>query len=345
MLKRCSVLCHGLLKYSVGASAVAAGTDLKAMTPSNQMYHDSAKLRKRLDEDGYLYFKGLVTRSAVDDALNDVGQQMLQCGWTTEADREALAAKDGFALGIPFPTSVTSTAQLPPPQFHLTQAVQTVTVGSTVMAVVRQVFGGAVVGLPHHTVDFSNPTEQHGFRMESVYMNRGTKLALVAWVPLHDTPLHMGGLCVVRGSNSAESYAKIRATYGSMDVEGCGIAGDGSYTFDANELLPIGKRLEHSHMTGRDDVVDDNPLVTTTFEAGDIVLMTVYTMHAYLTNMSNCWRVSCQSKWIMEGDDVGADPRYVGEGAPGMAAWSQERFDATKYGKSMTDAKKEWGLV
>jgi ectoine hydroxylase-related dioxygenase (phytanoyl-CoA dioxygenase family) len=345
MLRRCPVLSHGLLKYSIGSSSIIVGTDLKAMTPSNQIYYDSAKLRKRLDDDGYLYFKGMVSRAAVDDALNDVGQQMLACGWTKESDREALAAKDGFSLGIPFPSGVASAADLPPPKFHLSPAVQTATVGSTVMSVVRQVFGGAVVPLPHHTVDFSNPEEQHGFRMESVYMNRGTKLALVAWVPLHDTPLHMGGLCVARGSNSAEMYAKIRTTYGAMDVEGSGIAGDGSYTHDPNELLPIGKRIERNINISADVVVDDNPLVTTTFEAGDVVLMTIYTMHGFLTNRSSCWRVSCQSKWIMEGDDVGPDPRYAGADAPGVSAWSEERFDTSKYPKSMTQAKKDWGLL
>jgi ectoine hydroxylase-related dioxygenase (phytanoyl-CoA dioxygenase family) len=212
------------------------------------------------------------------------------------------------------------------------------------MSIVRQVFAGAVQGLPHHTIDFSHPNESHGFRMESVYMNRGTKLALVAWIPLHDVPLHMGGLCVVRGSNSAESFGKIRSTYGAMDVEGSGISGDGSYTFDANELLPMGKRLEH-HDNGFDVVVDDNPLVSTTFEAGDIVLMTVYTMYGFLTNKSNCWRVSCQSRWIMEGDDVGPDPRYIGADSPGLANWMNERDDATKYPKSMLEAKREWGLI
>lgn len=344
MLRRCQPLQHGALRYAVGSSSIHVARDLKPMTPSNNIFYDSAKLRKKLDDDGFLYFKNMITKSAVDDAYNDVGGQMLRCGWTTEEDREAMAKTNGFALGIPYPSRQTPGSPLPEPNFSLSAAIRNVTVGPTVMSVVRQVFGGAVIGLPHHTVDFSHPNEEHGFRMESVYMNRGTKLALVAWVPLHDTPLHMGGLCAVRGSNSSASYAKIRSTYGAMDVEGSGISGDGSYTFDAHELLPMGKRVEHMD-SGRDVVVDDNPIVSTTFEAGDVVLMTVYTMHGFLTNRSNCWRVSCQSKWIMEGDDVGADPRYVGADPPGVSLWAGERFDTLKYSRSMVDAKRDWGLI
>lgn len=336
---------HGPLCFNAGDGPLRVGRDLLPMAPSNHLYYDSAKLRHRLDADGYLYLKNIIPRAAVNRALEDVAHQMLGCGWTTEADRIAAAEKHGFALGIPFPRAHSSADALPPPQFTLTDPVKAVMGGTNVMSLTRQVFSGAVECLPHHTMDFAPPHEVHGFRMGSVFMNRGTKLALLAWIPLHDTPLHMGGLCVVKGSNSTPSYQKIRESYGQMDVEGSGIHGDGCLTRDANELLPLGKRLSIEEGTGRQVLVDDNPMVTTTFEAGDVVLMTVYTMYGFLTNQSHTWRVSCESKWIMEGDDVGPDPRYSGQDPIGLAKWLEERDDISKYPKSMQQAKRDWGLV
>lgn len=350
MMKWSRVALHGPLCFSAGDASLRVGRDLLPMTPSNHLYYDPAKLRHRLDADGYLYLKNIIPRAAVNRALEDVAHQMLGCGWTTEADRKSATEKHGFTLGIPFPSAAASSGgvgSLPPPQFTLSDDIKSVMVGTNVMTLTRQVFSGAVESLPHHTLDFSPPKESHGFRMGSVFMNRGTKLALIAWIPLHDTPLHMGGLCVVKGSNSTPSYKKIRETYGQMDVEGSGIQGDGCLTHDANELLPLGKRVatfeESQQQQG--SLVDDNPLVTTTFEAGDVVLMTVYTMYGFLTNTSHTWRVSCESKWIMEGDDIGADPRYTGTDPIGVQKWIDERDDVAKYPKTMQQAKREWGLV
>lgn len=315
------------------------------MLPSNNIYYDPPKLRVRLDRDGFLYFKNIIPREVVNRALDDVATQMVDCGWTLSSDREKQAEKNGFAFGVPFPSTCSSSADLPPPKLHLSEPVRNAVCGTTLMSVVRQVYSGAVHLLPHHSIDLSEPGEGLGFRMPSVYMNRGTKLALVAWVPLQDVPLHLGSLCVARGSNSNPAYQKIRETYGSHDVEGSGIAGDGTYTMSPEELLPIGKRPDHDEITGAPLIVDDTPFVSTTFEAGDVVLMTMYTMYGFLTNRTDCWRISADSYWIMEGDDQGADPRYWGDSPVGLSKWHAERHDPSKYGKTMAQAKKEWGLI
>uniref|UniRef100_A0A7S1M1D3 Uncharacterized protein n=1 Tax=Neobodo designis TaxID=312471 RepID=A0A7S1M1D3_NEODS len=172
----------------------------------------------------------------------------------------------------------------------------------------------------------SYPEEEHGFSMPAVYMNRGTKLALSAWVPLLDTPIAAGGLVTVGGSNSCKEYEKIRLTYGAHEVESGDIHGDGSYTRDPHELLALGRRLH-----------------ATSFEAGDLVLSTVYTMQGFATNVSRQWRVSAVSRWIMEGDDVGPDPRYMRTG-DGLAGWDANRENKARYPRSMQQAKADWGL-
>lgn len=344
---RCArVLRHGRLCYPVGSGRLTLGEQLLPLLPSNDLFYDPPKMRLRLDKDGYLYFKNIVPREVANAALDDLAHQMRHCGWTLEEDRIRLADKNGFAMGVPYPSTVSEQQQpLPPPAIEYTETIRSAVSGTSVMAAVRQVFAGAVNATTLQTLQLGAPGESFGFRMPSVYMNRGTKLALVALVPLHDIPMHMGTPLVVRGSNSGDGYTAIRHTYGQWDVEGGGIRGDGCFTQLPDELSPLGKQIGKDEVTGLPVVVDVNPFVSCAFEAGDLLLMTVYTMHAYLTNQTPYWRIMAEATWTMEGDDVGPDPRYVGDAAPGLSTWYAERDDPEKYPRSLAQAKKDWGLV
>ncbi|AYU78618.1 protein of unknown function - conserved [Leishmania donovani] len=336
-------LLHGKLSYPVGTGRLALGTELLPLFPSNDIFYDPPKLRYRLDQDGYLYFKNTVPRDVVNAALDDLATQMRECGLTLDEDRARQAELHGFAMGVPYPS--TSGGELPPPNIHHTDTIRNAVSGTSVMATVRQVFGGAVQATALQTLHLGAPGESFGFRMPSVFLNRGTKLALVAIVPLHDTPLHMGTPLLVRSSNSHDTYAQLRKTYGQWEVEGDSIRGDGCYTENPAELSPFGKLPGTDDTTGASIIVDVNPFVSSALEAGDVLLTTVYTMQSFLTNQTNCWRLMAEAVWCMDGDDVGLDPRYMGSAAPGLAAWTERRDDPTVYPKSLMEAKKEWGLV
>ena len=340
---RCArLLLHGKLRYPVGTGRLTLGTELLPLLPSNDIFYDPPKLRYRLDQDGYLYFKNTVPREVVSAALDDLANQMRVCRWTLDEDRAKQAALNGFAMGVPYPSAP---GELPPPQIQCTDAIRNAVSGTSVMATVRQVFGGAVTPTTLQTLHLGAPGESFGFRMPSVFMNRGTKLALVALVPLHDTPLHMGTPLVVRSSNSQDTYAALRKTYGQWEVESDSIRGDGCYTEDPAELAPLGKVAGRDEVTGASIVVDVNPFVSSAFEAGDLLLTTVYTMQSFLTNQTSCWRLMAEAVWCMEGDDVGLDPRYVGQSAEGLASWTEHRDDPSRYPKTLAEAKKEWGLL
>ncbi|EKF31012.1 hypothetical protein MOQ_005158 [Trypanosoma cruzi marinkellei] len=340
-MRRCFIKLHGRLKFPLGNGFLTVGHELHPLVPSNELYYDPPKLRHRLDKDGYLYFKNIVPRIVLNEAMDDLGNQMLQCGWTNVEDRAEQVSRDGVALGVPFP----STGQLPPPQIKYTESLRSAVSGTGVMALVRQVFGGAVNVTDVQSLHLAAPQEKFGLRMSSVYLNKGTKLALVALVPLHDTPFQMGTPVVVKGSNSTESYAALRRTYGQHEVESGDIRGDGCYTHDPQELLPLGKQGGIDETTGRSITIDVNPFVSTAFELGDVLLLTVYTMYAFLTNTTNCWRIMVEAVWTMEGDDVGPDPRYVGADAPGLSTWYADRDDPSKYPRTMDEAKRAWGLL
>eukprot|EP00758_Cryptobia_borreli_P001126 Tbor_TRINITY_DN1964_c0_g1::TRINITY_DN1964_c0_g1_i1::g.3519::m.3519 len=354
-MKSTLVRLHGKLTFPIGTGrGMHMGSELISMDPSNHIYHDPAKLRMQLDLDGYLYFKNIIPRPVVAKAFDEVGRQMLDNEWTTMEAREKQAEKNGFAIGIPFPQEYSSQpltgVRLPVPTsgFEMKEAIKQALCGANVMAAVRQVFGGGTEVLPHYQLEMSPPGESHGFQSSSIFTSRGTRLLLCAWVPLHDITLTTGPLAIVRGSNSSSSYKVIREKYGDYDIEAGDVYGDGCLTHDASELLPLGKVKVRDH-EGKLVEEDDNPIVSTSFESGDMVLTTVYTLFSYLTNTSDKWRVSGSTYWMMDGDNIGPDPRYtlVKDGdsdTDGMQQWLNNRNDKGKYPKSMAQKRTEWGL-
>jgi hypothetical protein len=384
MQRRTRRLLHGPLRYAVGHSQLTLGKEISPLVPVNAKFYDPAKLRKQLDDDGYLYFKNIIPPETIGKALADVAKQLVDNEWLrTEDFQEFIGCQEasgGYSMGIPFPRAflarskeddkeplsspspsdvksasstssskdeepVEAVSSLPPPKvgFSLTKNIQEAVAGLQVMALMRQVFSGMVVAMPHHSLELSAPGEAHGFHMDSVYLQKGTKLVLTAWIPLHHTPLSIGGLCVAKSSNNATCYEKIRKSYGLMDVESAGIRGDGSYTYDGHELQRLGLRQTFDPEINKEVVTNDTPLCTASFQAGDVVLTTMYTMHSFFTNNSNFWRVSGESRWLMDGDDVGMDPRHSATG-DALGRWAATRHDPTLFPRTMEDAKKEWGL-
>lgn len=391
-MRRCRCALHGLLRYPVGdGSPLTLGDTLLPLIPCNEIFYDPPKLRARLDEEGYLYFKSVIPRAIHSAAFDDLAAQMLACQWTTEAAYDHQRTHCGLTLGVPYPrvshphtkqqsahspgnsggvhkedyhdnairdddnnthtgesaasSGMSATYELPPAHIRYTDTIRQAVSGTSAMAVVRQVFSGAVHAATVQTLHLGAPREHFGFRMPSVYHNQGTKLALVALVPLHDVPMYMGTPVLVRGSNSGTCYAAVRQSYGQHEVESGDIAGDGCFTTASEELLGRGRQMQPDAVTGRPTEVDVHPMVSCALEAGDLLLMTVYTMYAYLTNQTNCWRMMAEAVWTMEGDSVGPDPRYVGPGATGLSRWYATREDAVRYPRTMTEAKRAWGLL
>ncbi|CAD2221054.1 phytanoyl-CoA dioxygenase [Angomonas deanei] len=347
MFRQCVRRLHGRLTYPVGQSKLAVAEDLLPIIPSNDIFYDPPKLRARLDETGYLYFQNVIPSDVVNNALEDLASQMIACQWTLEEDRKRLVDLNGFSYGVPFPhLAHHADVELPPPSIEFTDTIRAAVSGTSAMSVVRQVFGGKVNAMDLHSLQMGSPGESFGFKTPSVLLNKGTKLALVALVPLQDTPMCMGPPVVVRGSNRTDGYSKIRKTYGQWEVESGNIAStDGCYTHRAEELSPLGKQMGTDPVTGRSIVIDENPFVSCAMGAGDILLLTVYSMYSYLTNQTNYWRMFGEAVWIMDGDDVGPDPRYMGTNAPGLAGWYDSCTDPTKHPLTIEAAKKEWGLL
>jgi ectoine hydroxylase-related dioxygenase (phytanoyl-CoA dioxygenase family) len=130
--------------------------------------------------------------------------------------------------------------------------------------------------------------------MDVVYMGRGTKKLYTAWTPLSDVPLSMGGLLVLERSHQ---HDKLNNGYASKDVdefcenkvgEGYTKMGGGGNIRDGGWLSDNPVKLRNA-LGGR--------WLTANYEAGDVLIFSVFTVHTSLDNASNRVRLSTDTRY------------------------------------------------
>jgi ectoine hydroxylase-related dioxygenase (phytanoyl-CoA dioxygenase family) len=157
-----------------------------------------------------------------------------------------------------------------------------------------------------------------GAHYDNVYMGRGSQRLLTMWTPFGHLPLEMGPLAILVGSHNMASYARVRDTYGQMDVDRDRVSG--WFSNDPVELVDT--------FGGR--------WATATFAPGDALMFTMHTMHASLTNITNRYRLTSDTRYQPASD--GVDPRWVGEKPMAHYGWNAGPQIP------MEDKRKEWGI-
>ncbi|MCY7307777.1 MAG: phytanoyl-CoA dioxygenase family protein [Rhodoferax sp.] len=126
---------------------------------------------------------------------------------------------------------------------------------------------------------------------DHVYMNRGSRHLLTAWVPLGDVPTVAGPLVVVEGSNRFED---LQARYRGVDVDRDGLPG----SFPEDAVAFAASRNAR--------------LLTADFNAGDVILFDMFTLHGSCDNRMGGGRVrlSCDVRWQLAAEP--GDDRWFG---------------------------------
>lgn len=306
----------GKRQYAMGSPELGELRDSSSLPVS--------ELRARLREDGYIFLRGLLPREAVLAARLEIlkhlqGQGLLKEGAALEegAIGAAHASDQGRLTGA---EALAETA-----------AVRALLQHERLRHFFSELFGKAAVTYDNKWLRAVRTGESSGFHMDTVYMggNRAPNL-LTCWLPLMPVPLEMGGLAVCRGSSSEAGFARMRETYGRLDLDEGDVGGTGWITEDAAEVSRFGGRWE-----------------TADFEAGDAVVFTMHTVHGSAVNCSERWRISYDVRWQPEDEPL--DERWMrdGEGRiPGLESrWVRSRNDPAEFPRSMDQAMKDWGLA
>ena len=181
-------------------------------------------------------------------------------------------------------------------------AFKAVVEGIPVMDFFKRFLGGEARTFDFKWLRTAGPGSGSPIHYDIVFMGRGTQDLYSCWTPFGDVSLDMGPIVFCLGSNRFE---KVRATYGQADVDRDMIEGH----FSDDPLEIVEKFGGH--------------WATTTFSAGDIIIFSMFLMHASLVNTSNKIRITADTRYQLASEPI--DERWIGEKPKGHYAWKQKK--------------------
>ncbi len=234
------------------------GVHFEAFADSSTMLEDPRRLRARLDADGYLYLRGLIPPSAIQDVRRRVLHRLDEFGWL---DRDA-ALDDGVidqAAIDQIPSEelrsdigISRSGYLGVQQLRDVHALPH---HHRLVTLFEHLLDGTVFVHPRHIVRVMtshrdlHPTPPH----QDFPLIQGTEKTLTCWIPLGDCSFDLGPLTICEGSH-ADGYRPV--------VEASGAGGITVQRCDDEIATETWRRGE--------------------FLAGDVLIFTAMTVHRAL---------------------------------------------------------------
>ncbi|MFP6589624.1 MAG: phytanoyl-CoA dioxygenase family protein [Candidatus Latescibacterota bacterium] len=301
-----------------GEEMDGASDSLGELRRSDNIAGDVAALRSRMEEVGYLFLPGLLYRDEVLTARQEVLRRLAAAGIVDDENHPLM---DGVVRPDQTNAFSSSLATDNQPLMKVLYDGQ-----GPMIAFYERFFGGRVRHFDYtwfraKTPGVETATTPH---YDVVYMGRGTKNLWTSWTPLGDVPLEHGGLIVLEGSHRQQ---ELRRTYGATDVDKyCENEGDAARLVAAareegRELTADESQVIHWNSSGQysnDAIAARRELggrwLTAEYAAGDLLIFSMYTMHASSDNRSNRIRLSSDSRYQLASDPV--DERWIGDDPP-----------------------------
>lgn len=273
-----------------------------SLRDSSDALDDVSELHRRMKEDGYLFLPGQLHREEVLEARHEICRRLSEAG-VLDPDR----AIDDAILGSNRPNAAMPDVSKNNP--YLAKVLY----DGPMIAFWRYFLGGAVRHFDYTWFRTISPGYGTQCHCDIVYMGRGTSDLYTAWTPIGDISLDLGGLMILEGSNN---HDRLRNSYGKMDVD----------AYCSNRQGPAGlDGWQKTHgWLGRDPnqirrSLGGRWLTCDEYRAGDVLVFSVYTVHAGLDNQTaNRLRLSSDSRYQLASEP--ADPRWVGENPVGHGA-------------------------
>ncbi len=271
-----------------------------ALRPSDDAIADMTELRWRFEQNGYLYLPGLLDRNQVLDARLEMLKKLAATGHL-HPDHPL---QDGVAradFDHPFmPELAKDNAPL-----------LKVLYDGPMMAFYERFLGGAVRHFDYTWCRSKPPglTTATPPHYDIVFMGRGTRRLYTSWTPLGDIPLEMGGLMILENSHRLEA---VKADYGQLDVD----VYCTNYP-DAAEIESGEKQWQNSNggAYSKDAIATQSEFgrrwLTTEYAMGDLLIFSMYTMHASMDNQTNRIRLSTDTRYQLASEPV--DERWIGD--------------------------------
>lgn len=275
------------MKVQFGISQVELGSSQLGLNlrSCNDLMDNGQALRDRMAEDGYLLIRQLHDPAVVLKARRTIIQHMqeqTQCIAPRTDLMDAVRNADAKAPNMMGGKIITHHPD-----------VAAVFQSKRVFDFFDNYFGQPSLTFDYKWLRAVGAGEGTPAHYDFVYMGRGSERLHTIWTPLgHITP-DLGSLAILIGSHNLPSYRKLRETYGKSDVDR-----DGTHGHFTKDLLSLTDQL-------------GGEWHTTTFEPGDVILFGMHTLHASTNNITDRWRISCDTRFQPASDPV--DERWVGQ--------------------------------
>lgn len=265
---------------------------LGQLRDSSDASGDSAILRERLAEEGYLFLPDFLDR---DEVLK--GRRTLL---------EALAA-EGVILAAEGPDE----ARMAPgqtsyfrPELAQDPAIQGLLYSAEMMRFFDGIFQEEAMHYDFTWLRAASPGVATRPHYDIVYMGRGSQRVCTAWIPYSDIDYDMSGLAILEGSHKLE---ELKSTYGTIDVDRACANKGGQSEWEAKGLVSFGALPDSvGELAERFDL----RWLTSEFRMGDLLIFSMYTLHCSTDNRSEFLRLSTDSRYQPASEP--ADERWIG---------------------------------
>jgi ectoine hydroxylase-related dioxygenase (phytanoyl-CoA dioxygenase family) len=273
---------------------------------SDDAREDVGELRRRFEQDGYLFIPGFLDRSDIVEARRHITEVLAAKGMLDTAHPVIDAVKkEGADLGF-----------LGDPRLAV-EFMNSLSRGNRAM--LRILYSGRVVdffrsffGQEVRHFDFTwVRTMGRGFGTDAhcdiVYMGRGSSRLCTMWVPYGDLSYEIGGLMTLEGSHTQAARLK---KYLSRDVDSyCEnrpearriLAGEIPWKWGG--VLSTNPQSLRQHLGGR--------WLSAEYRMGDVLIFGMHTIHASFDNQSPYYRFSTDTRYQPASDPI--DGRWIGE--------------------------------
>jgi hypothetical protein len=238
---------------------------------SNDLLDDPPALRRRMEEQGYLFFRGIGPREKILAARRDVIALCQSAGW---CDAEARWSGAGpFTEGDPqYMEIYKRVIKLP--------SFLSVAEDADVMRLVGKIIDAPPLlhRLRIGRITFPKNVQQTTAAHQDHWYIRGTEQTYTIWTPLGDCPMALGGLAILPGSHRTG--------------------------FIEHRFHPEKKYAGHG--LGEDQIpAADGKWVSGDFALGDFVMFHSLTIHRALPNLTpDRLRLSTDDRYQSEGDAI-----------------------------------------
>ena len=279
------VCSHG---YELATTSDAFGL----LRESNDVVGDGAALRDRMAADGYVFVRGLIDVGVVEAARRELLGKLLSVDEIDPGPPLMDAVSSGRSSRHEFAGGNFAK--------HLQEGarIRGLVGDPAVLSFHETLLGEAVSRLDYIWLRTVRPGGATGCHYDWVYMGRGSKRLHTSWIPIGDVPYEDGALVVLEHSHLLDELIN---TYGRVDVDRDEPNPYGGGWFSKN-WVEVHERFGRRWLTAGDGG----------FRAGDMLVLSMFTMHCSLDNISSAQRVrlSTDARYQPASDPM--DERWVG---------------------------------